>query len=561
MVEIFEKYGLKPYGKTPNPRQLAHMKMEKKAFIHFGVNTFTGKEWGLGDEIESLFNPTELDTHQWARVARDAGCKIVILTAKHHDGFCLWPSAYTEHTVAKSPYKNGRGDVVREFADACREYGLLVGIYISPWDRSVKEWGTPDYNTFYNNQLTELLTNYGRIDEVWWDGAGSDEVEYDWELWLNTVRTLQPTAAIFGGTEYTADLRWVGNEKGTAGTTHYASIEMDCMTGYPAEKLNTGHQGGSRYLFSETDVSIRPGWFYHKSQDAFVKTPSVLDNIWFTSVARNSNLLLNFPPDSRGLIYEADAEYSRISNENIEKMRSVNLAHGAQLTADSTLADELSVSNLLDGSYGTFYMSAKDTVTATVDIILPEKREINVIAISEVVELGERINSFTLESLDDGAHILCEGTSVGYYRAIKFDTGAHRHLRLTLRGVDSIALRALALHFYEAPSYVENDAAYDINLVEQHGGGVALSDGNRVATLAFGGIFEFNTVRATLAEPAEYRLEVFDGTSFIHRTSGKTDGNELRIRLDEVESGSYQIKLIATAPFAENSEFTVTKEK
>lgn len=194
-----------------------------------------------------------------------------------------------------------------------------AGIYISPWDRRVKEWGTPDYNSFFNKQLTELLTNYGRIDEVWWDGAGSSEVDYDWDMWADTVRALQPTAAIFGGTVNTADLRWVGNEKGVAGTTHFGSLEIENLTGYPAAKLNRGHQNGNMYIYSESDVSIRPGWFYHESQDAFVKSPAVLDNIWFTTVGRNSNLLLNFPPDKRGLIHNTDAEYARISNANIEK--------------------------------------------------------------------------------------------------------------------------------------------------------------------------------------------------------------------------------------------------
>ena len=553
----FSRYGLTPYGKTPNPRQLEHMKMEKKAFIHFGVNTFTGKEWGLGDETEKLFAPTQLDTRQWARVAKEAGCRIVILTAKHHDGFCLWHTKYTEHNIKNSPYKK---DLVKEFADACREYGLLVGIYISPWDRSVKEWATPAYDAFFNNQLTELLTGYGRIDEVWWDGAGSNEVRYDWDLWCRTVRTLQPTAAIFGGTKDTADLRWVGNEKGVAGTTHYGSLEIDDLTGYPADKLNRGQQNGNMYIYSETDVSIRPGWFYHEDQDVFVKTPAILDEIWFTSVGRNSNLLLNFPPDKRGLIHERDAEYARISHENIERMRSVNYADGATITADTVLSPAFSAENVISPDEDLVYASALDTTEAVFDIMLDSPKAVNVLALGEVIEFGERINSFTLESLDsDIPKTLCEGTSVGFYRAVKFDTGTYQHLRLTLRGAASIILRRMALHLYTAPDFDPPVKAYGINLVTPRG--TTVSDGGTSAVLAFGGIYEFNSVRATLTAPSDYVLEIFDGTNYQLSTRGSTDGTALSISLPTPECGSYQIRLTTSAPFAADPEFAVSLEK
>ena len=250
-----KKHGIIPFGAVPSERQLAHYEM-KKAFFHFGVNTFTDVEWGNGEELEKSFDPTEMNVEQWMETVKKAGFDLAIITAKHHDGFCLWPSKYTEHSVKNSPYKNGSGDVVREFTDACRKFGIKAGVYLSPWDRNAPFWGTADYSEYYAKQLTELVTEYGEIHEVWWDGAGSAETPYDWELWASIIRKNQPNACIFGSMGATpyAEMRWVGNENGTAGKTHYASINAHDLEVEERPALNSGKIGGNRYKIGRAHV-------------------------------------------------------------------------------------------------------------------------------------------------------------------------------------------------------------------------------------------------------------------------------------------------------------------
>ena len=324
-------YGIKPFGATPSYRQMEHLKMGKKAFFHFGVNTFSNNEWGDGKESARLFDPTDLNIRSWIRDIKAAGFKLAIITAKHHDGFCLWPSAYTEHSVKNSPYKGGNGDIIREFTDACHEFGVKVGIYVSPWDRNSPYWGTPDYSIYYAKQLEEIVTQYGKIDEIWWDGAGSLEAKYDWGLWAYIVRNNQPDAVIFGSMGATpyAEMRWVGNEAGFAGKTHYASVCSDMMFIEDVTHINTGMIGADRYIPAEVDVSIRPGWFYHKDQDDKVKSSRKLDDIWFRSVGNNAIMLLNFPPDRTGNIVRRDVLNAIESNRRIEKMLSLNLLDNA----------------------------------------------------------------------------------------------------------------------------------------------------------------------------------------------------------------------------------------
>ncbi|MCX7006821.1 MAG: alpha-L-fucosidase, partial [Kiritimatiellaeota bacterium] len=283
---------LTPFPPVPSPEQLAWQRMELTMFLHFGVNTFSDREWGTGKEEEQSFNPTALDCRQWARTAKAAGFKLLILTAKHHDGFCLWPTKLTEHCVRNSPWKNGQGDVARKFVEACHAEGLKVGLYLSPWDRNNPKYGSDAYNDYFVGQLTELLTNYGPVDEMWFDGAcgegpnGKKQV-YDWPRYYATIRKLMPHAliAISG-----PDIRWVGNESGVARL---------------GEK--SAQRGGTpRCAPAECDVSIRPGWFYHATEDAKVKSLAKLIEIYFASVGRNSSLLLNVPPDRRGLMAEPD---------------------------------------------------------------------------------------------------------------------------------------------------------------------------------------------------------------------------------------------------------------
>ena len=304
-----------PYGPLPSARQLEWQQMEIVGFVHFTVNTFTDREWGNGDEDEKVFNPTDFDADQIVRAFRDGGIKELILTCKHHDGFCLWPSKYTEHSVKNSPWKNGKGDVVKAISDACRRYGLKFGVYLSPWDRNHKDYARPEYLTYYRNQLRELLTDYGPIFEVWFDGANGGDgyyggarerrsidnrTYYDWPNTWSIVRDLQPMACMFS--DAGPDIRWVGNEQGVAGETCWATLNAaDFAPGRANEKrLNAGDRPGTDWMPAECDVSIRPGWFYHASEDRRVKTPRQLLDLYFKSVGRGATLMLNVPPDRRG---------------------------------------------------------------------------------------------------------------------------------------------------------------------------------------------------------------------------------------------------------------------
>lgn len=304
-----------PFGPIPSARQLAWQDLEYYAFVHFNMNTFTTREWGTGQEPPETFNPTELDCRQWARVCKDGGMKGIIITAKHHDGFCIWPSAMSEHTVANSPWRDGEGDLLAELSEACAEFGLKFGVYMSPWDRNCPVYGdSPRYNDYFKAQLTEVLTNYGDVFEVWFDGANGEgpngkRQEYDWPGFIATVREHQPDAVIFS--DAGPDIRWVGNERGFAGETNWSTMKRDeFFPGIPGRNhdLNEGQADGTHWLPAECDVSIRPGWYYHAEQDDKVKTLDELLEIYYASVGRNGSFLLNLPVDRRGLVHENDVE-------------------------------------------------------------------------------------------------------------------------------------------------------------------------------------------------------------------------------------------------------------
>ena len=533
MIDI-KKYGIEPFGATPNERQIAHYKMGKKVFFHFGVNTFTNKEWGDGNEVEKLFDPSELDTDQWIKIAKDAGFKLAILTVKHHDGFCLWPSAYTTHSVKNSPYKNGQGDVVREFVESCHKYGLKVGMYLSPWDRHSPYWGKDDYSDYYAAQLTELMTGYGEIHEVWWDGAGSREARYDWDMWESIIRKNQPKAAIFGsmGAAGRTDLRWVGNEGGHAGKTHYASVNLQDIVDEVRSVLNEGTIGAEAYVPTETDVSIRPGWFYHKDQDDNVKSVSKINKIWFESVGRNSMMLLSFPPDPRGLVCDKDAENAIESNRCIEKMLSINYAEGATITPVN--GESISMLDDADGEEITVYTGG------VIDIVLPKAEKINVFAIGELVEAGERITSFKLESISgDGAcHTLYEGTSVGFYRAVQIENGEYDHLRFTVTGgMAAPLLKKIGLHYYEAP--VDDDVIRRgddiVKSIESIGDGCAVD-------VEFGGIYPFDHVEFTADKKGFYKIYAFSGQDYELVCEGE-GGCRLGVNLPYTVTDSYRIRV------------------
>ena len=342
----FSRWGLTPFGPAPKDRHMEWYRRGRTAFLHFTVNTFTDREWGDGTESPALFAPTALDCRQWARVLTEAGFTAAILTAKHHDGFCLWHTETTAHHVGNSPC---RVDVVREFTDACREFGIKPGIYLSPWDRHEPTWGSDAYNDFYVGQLTELLTSYGKIWECWWDGAGSNKTRYDWKRWAETVHTLQPDCVLWGclGAGDYADARWVGNEEGKAGDPCYATIDPEIIRVEDCAVLNSGTWGGSAFIPAETNTSIRPGWFYHASQDHQVKTPDRLVEYWFNSYGRNTAILLNLPPDRRGLIHEIDAESVRLWNEKMEAIFERNLAQNARVEAPDAIHPDCAAGNLL----------------------------------------------------------------------------------------------------------------------------------------------------------------------------------------------------------------------
>jgi alpha-L-fucosidase len=404
-----------PYGPVPTKRQLKWHEMEIYGFVHFTINTFTDKEWGYGDESPATFNPTAFDADQIVRTAKEAGLRGLILTCKHHDGFCLWPSPYTGHSVKNSPWKNGKGDMVREISDACRQHGIKFGVYLSPWDRNRADYGQPAYLDYYRAQLRELLTNYGSIFEVWFDGAnggdgyygGARETRtidnrtyYDWDNTWKIVRDLQPDACIFS--DAGPDIRWVGNESGYAGDPCWATINTEGI--WPGHSdhsyLNWGERHGAHWLPAEVDVSTRPGWFYHATEDDAVKSVSQLRKIYFESVGRGANLLLNIPPDRRGRVHENDVDSLRKWHHLLQATFATNLAQGANVTASSTRGDDsqFAPDRVLDAGRDT-YWSTDDTVTTPeLELDFGQPVTFNVVRLREYLPLGQRIDSFALDA-------------------------------------------------------------------------------------------------------------------------------------------------------------------
>jgi alpha-L-fucosidase len=329
-----------PIRPRPSRSQLDWQRDELALFLHFGVNTFTDREWGDGRESPSIFSPSALDARQWARAARNAGAWALILTAKHHDGFCLWPTRTTDHSVAASPWRGGQGDVVREFVDACRAEGLKRGLYLSPWDRNNAAYGdSPKYNDLYCDQLTELLTRYGTISEVWFDGANGEGPNgkrqvYDWPRFFGLVRKLQPSAVMFS--DAGPDVRWCGNEKGTAGDPNWSTVNPDAVP-FPGadgpgiiDALQHGDRDGTVWRPAEVDVSIRPGWFYHPAEDDRVRTVENLEGLYFSSVGRNGKLLLNVPPTRDGLLHPIDVARLASSHARLTSLFEYDLARDAR---------------------------------------------------------------------------------------------------------------------------------------------------------------------------------------------------------------------------------------
>ena len=441
-----------PYGPVPSARQLAWQQLEFCGFIHFTVNTFTGKEWGYGDESEKVFNPTDFNADQIVRTARDAGMKELILTCKHHDGFCLWPSAYTGHSVKNSSWQNGHGDVVKAISDACHKYGLKFGVYLSPWDRNRADYGTPAYITHYREQLHELLTQYGPISEIWLDGAnGGDgyyggaretrtidrKTYYDWPNTIHLIRELQPNACIFS--DAGPDIRWVGNENGVAGETCWATLNRaDFAPGdADAARLNHGDRPGTDWLPAECDVSIRPGWFYHAAEDAQVKTPQQLVDLYYNSVGRGAGLLLNLPPDQRGQIADPDVNSLRAFRKILDATFKHNLAQNATATASNVRGNDpqYAASNVLATYPRAGHYWATDDGVTNADLVLTFAHPVtfNVVRLREYLPLGQRVEAFAVDTWQNGQWTeYATGTSIGNCRLIRSHNVTTEKLRLRI---------------------------------------------------------------------------------------------------------------------------------
>jgi len=404
----------------PSPSQLLWQRDELAMFIHFGVNTFTDREWGDGTESPTIFAPTALDARQWARTARAAGFRAMVLTAKHHDGFCLWPTATTTHSVASAPWRGGQGDLVQEFVDACRAEGLRVGLYLSPWDRNAPSYGdSPRYNDMYAAQLTELLTRYGDIHEVWFDGANGEgpngkRQQYDWPRVWGLVKQLQPESVIFS--DAGPDVRWIGNERGVAGETNWSTVDprivpVPGLSGDEVMRsLQEGDRDGTVWRPGETDVSIRPGWFHHPAEDARVRSVDDLVNIFFTSVGRNSKLLLNVPPTRDGLLHATDVERLIGMRAQLHALFTHDLAHGGVAT-----------------------WSAGTGATGVATLELPAPTMVGVVDLREHIAQGQRVAAHRVEGRVGGSwRELSRGTTIGYRRLSRFEPVRLDAVRVTV---------------------------------------------------------------------------------------------------------------------------------
>ncbi len=449
-----------PYGVLPSESQIEWQKMEFYMFVHFGPNTFTDVEWGNGKEDPKVFNPTDLDCRQWAATAKAAGMTAIIITAKHHDGFCLWPSAYSTHTVRESSWKGGRGDVLRELSEACKEYGLKFGVYLSPWDQNHPDYGTPAYNQLFANTLTEVLTNYGEVFEQWFDGANGEGPNgkkqlYDWNLFHRTVYTHQPNAVIFS--DVGPGCRWIGNEDGYAGETNWSRLDTIGFQPGKSPTLDTlsmGNRYGGAWIPGEADTSIRPGWFYSPSTNDKVKSVAELMNTYYASVGRNANFLLNVPADRRGRIHPNDSIRLMEFRAAKEKTFETNLAKG-KMTATSVRGNSkrYAAENILDGQYDTYWATNDGETTGSIELDLGTPQTFNRLLLQEYIPLGQRIAAFNVEYWDNETgtwNLLAEATTIGYKRILCLPTVTTGKIRINI--TQSLASPIVnTLELYHAP--------------------------------------------------------------------------------------------------------------
>lgn len=474
-----------PWGATPSPRQVRWHDRRMYAFIHFSINTFTDKEWGYGDEDARLFNPTDFDPDHIVAAAKAGGLTGLIITAKHHDGFCLWPTLLTEHCIRNTPYKDGKGDIVGELEQACRRAGLAFGVYLSPWDRNRADYGQPSYIDYYRAQLTELCTRYGELFEVWFDGAnggdgyygGARETRkidapayYDWPSIVELVRKLQPGACTFD--PLGADIRWVGNEDG-----HASDPCWPTMPNEPYDQANgyTGVRGAELWWPAETNVSIRPGWFYHADEDAQVKSPQKLMEMFDQSIGHGTTFHLNLPPDRRGRIADRDVASLTAFGDAVRATFAADLARGAVASASADIGG--TAAHATDGNPDTFWCAPADAKDATLTLDLQPGTRFDTIRLQEWLPLGLRTTSFAIDVADDGQtwRQIAAKEMVGPQRLIRLPQPiAPRRIRFRPTAAEAgPTLREFALFLSVAPAELPPAPAMDSSVVSREGWKIA----------------------------------------------------------------------------------------
>lgn len=506
-----------PFGPLPTQKQMDWHEMEFYAFVHFSLNTFTNKEWGYGDESPELFNPTTLDARQWARIAKEAGMKGIILVAKHHDGFCLWPSAYTNRSVKNSPWKNGNGDVVKELAAACKEYNLKLGLYLSPWDRNHAQYGKPEYITYFRNQLKELLTNYGDVFEMWFDGAnggdgyygGANETRkintleyYNWNETYKLIYKTAPKTLVWGVGP--SEARWIGNEEGRAGKTNWSLLRQeDELAGkVHYTEFMSGHEDGEKWVPGEADVSIRPGWFYHSIEDDKVRSLDEMVDIYYESIGRNANLLLNLPVDRRGLVHENDVARLKELVSTIKADFKTELLAGTKVSADNVRGNSSSFSakNVTDGDKNTYWATDDNVKTASIVFDFEKPTAINRILLQEYIQLGQRIKAFTVEAKVDGIwKTVANETTIGYKRILRIDRVTASALKINI--TDSKACIVISnIEAYNAQTFVKSpriqrDKNGNVSMKSEEGNSIYYTtDGSKpsVKSNLYKDVFKYN---------------------------------------------------------------------
>jgi len=467
-----------PAGPIPTENQVRWQEMEYYAFIHFSTNTFTDQEWGYGEADDArLFNPTNLDCDQWARVCKNSGMKGIIVTAKHHSGFCLWPTETTEYSIKNSPWKDGKGDIIGDLAKACKKYGLKLGIYISPWDRNNPSYGlldsdgsAPYVKNVFRKQIEECLTKYGDVFEIWFDGANggdgyyggartSRKIDrtsyYDWANTYKMIRKIQPKIVIWNDNGDRADLRWVGTESGYVGETNWSLL--NAKGDVPHDMLAHGVENGDFWVPGEVNTSIRPGWFYHEYEDSRVKTLPELLKVYYSSFGRNGTMLLNFPIDKTGQIHRTDEKAALELAGAVKEAFAVDLAKKMKANASNVRGEskEFGADRALDGDKNTYWATDDEVKTASLIIHFGAPKAFNRFLAQEYIQLGQRVKSFTIEALVNGKwEQLDKQTTIGYKRILSFPTVTASQLRFTI--TDSKASPVISnVSVYNAPQILE----------------------------------------------------------------------------------------------------------